>query len=109
MNNASKEEVDVYTQKLNKVLSYTVSQKNTGVTAQGSLLTIMKGSEYQPAVALRFEGEKDYQAVIENMSEKDLENYHALLDSFKPAIAEFKKLVEAIQSKGKEIKPYVKF
>ena len=53
------EAVDAYTQELNKYVHFTVSQISSGIEAQGTLLTIRKGShnEYQPGLALQFKGE----------------------------------------------------
>lgn len=101
---ATKEEVDVFTQKLNEVVKFKVYQFNTAIAAEGKLLTILKEGEYQPAVALRFEGETEYQTIYENMSEQDLQNYNAIIDSFKEPVAEFAKLFRAFRVKAKAIK-----
>ena len=105
----SKEAVDVYTQQLNGALEFTVSQKNTGITAEGSLITIMKEGEYQPAVALRFEGETQFQAVYDNLSEQDLVNYKKIIESFREPIATFNKLLAALQEKAGALKGALPF
>lgn len=105
----SKEAVDVYTQQLNGVLEFSVIEKNTGISADGSLLTILKEGEYQPAVALRFDGETEFQAVYDNLSEQDLVNYKKIIESFREPIATFNKLLAALQEKAGALKGALPF
>jgi hypothetical protein len=111
-----KEVVDQYTQQLNAVVHFVVSQKNTGVYANGSLVTVQKeqrDGEYQPAVALQFEGEKQPQAMFDRMSQTDYENYKKMLDSFSPLITEISETLIVARKKGEAIagavKDYFKF
>ena len=97
--------VDAYTQELNKYVHFTVHQKSTNITAQGSLLTIMKGSknEFQPAVALTFKGETMAQSMYENLTEEDLANYQKIVQNFKELVNECNTMVEEFSSKIKII------
>ena len=99
------EAVDAYTQELNKYIHFTVSQKSTNITAQGSLLTISKGSknEYQPGLALTFKGETKAQSMYENMSEEDLDNYNKIMQNCNELLKECTILVETFSSKIKTI------
>jgi len=106
-----KEVVDQYTQQLNAVVHFMVSQKNTGVYANGSLVTVQKeqrDGEYQPAVALQFEGEKQPQAMFDRMSQTDYENYKKMLDSFSPLITEISETLIVARKKGEAIAGAVK-
>ena len=97
--------VDTYTQELNKYVHFTVHQKSTDITAQGSLLTILKGSknEFQPGVALSFKGEKSAQSMYENFSEEDLANYNKIVHDFSELVNGCTTMVEDFSSKIKTI------
>jgi hypothetical protein len=97
--------VDTYTQELNKYVHYTVNQKSTGITARGSLLTIMKGSnnEFQPGMALTFKGETMAQSMYENLTEEDLDNYNKIVQDFNELVNECTTIVENFSSKIKTI------
>ena len=99
------EAVDAYTQELNKYVHFTIYQKSTDITAQGSLLTIQKGSknEYQPALALTFKGETKTQSMFENMSEEDLTNYNKIIGNVNMLLKECTTLVENFSGKVKDI------
>ena len=99
------EAVDAYTQELNKYVHFTIYQKSSGIEAQGSLLTIKKGSknEYQPALALTFKGEKEAQSMLENMSEEDMANYNKIIGNVNVLLKECTVLVENFSGKVKEI------
>ena len=99
------EAVDAYTQELNKYVHFTVYQKSSDITAQGSLLTIQKGSknEYQPGMALTFKGETKAQSMYENMSEEDLANYNKIVENFNVLLKECTTLVETFSGKIKTI------
>ena len=99
------EAVDAYTQELNKYIHFTISQKSTNITAQGSLLTIQKGSknEYQPGLALTFKGEKKAQSMYETMSEEDLANYNKIMQNCNELLKECTTLVETFSGKIKSI------
>ena len=99
------EAIDAYTQELNKNVHFTVYQKSTNILAQGSLLTIQKGSkgEYQPALALTFKGETKAQTMYENMSEEDLANYNKIFANFNNLLKECATMVESFSGKVKDI------
>jgi hypothetical protein len=99
------ETIDAYTQELNKYVHFTIYQKSTDITAQGSLLTLIKGSEgeYQPVLALTFNGEKEPQSMYENMSEEDKANYNKIKQNFNELLIECTKLVENFSAKIKTI------
>ena len=99
------EAVDAYTQELNKNVHFTVYQKSTDITAQGTLLTIQKGSknEYQPGLALTFKGETEAQSMYGNMSEEDLDNYNKIVGNFNELLKECTVLVETFSGKIKTI------
>ena len=105
------ETIDAYTQELNKYVHFTVYQKSSGITAQGSLLTIPKGSEneYQPGLALTFKGETKAQSMYENMSEEDLANYNKIKENFNTLLKECTTLVETFSGKVKSIASAFKF
>ncbi len=105
------EAIDQYTQELNKYIRFTVSQKNTGITAQGTLLTAQKDfmeGEYQPAVALQFDGETEAQVMYERMSQTDTENYKKMFDNFSPLVKEVSDMLGVAKSKGEAIVAAVK-
>ena len=99
------EAVDAYTQELNKYVHFTIYQKSTDITAQGSLLTIQKGSknEYQPALALTFKGETKAQSMYENMTEEDKANYNKIMQNLNGLLKECTTLVENLSGKVKSI------
>ena len=90
---------------MNKYVHFTIYQKSTDITAQGSLLTLIKGSEgeYQPVLALTFNGEKEPQSMYENMSEEDKANYNKIKQNFNELLIECTKLVENFSAKIKTI------
>ena len=97
--------IDAYTQELNQYIHFTVYQKSTDITAQGSLLTMQKGSqnEYQPCLALTFNGETKAQTMYENMSEEDLANYNKIVGNFNVLLKECTTLVETFSAKIKTV------
>ena len=99
------EAIDAYTQELNKYVHFTVYQKSSGIEAQGTLLTIKKGSqnEYQPGLALQFKGETKPQSMYENLSEEDLANYNKIIGNLNELLKECTTLVETFSAKIKVI------
>ncbi len=97
--------VDTYTQELNKNIHFVVHQKSTNISAQGSLLTILKGSknEFQPGLALTFKGETEAQSMYENLSEEDLANYNKIVKDVHELIDECTTIVETFSDKIKTI------
>ena len=100
------ETIDKYTQELNSLVHFTVSQKNTGITAQGTLQTAIKNQqegEYQPVVALRFKGETEAKPMFARMTQTDQENYKKMFDNFSPLIAEVSETLIVARKKGEAI------
>jgi len=99
------EAVDAYTQELNKYVHFTVYQKSSDITAQGSLLTTQRGSEndYQPVLALTFKGETKAQSMYDNFSEEDMANYNKVIGNFNELLKECTTLVETFSAKIKDI------
>ena len=99
------EAIDAYTQELNENIHFTIYQQSSDITAQGSLLTIQKGTqnEYQPGLALTFNGETKAQSMIENMSEEDLANYNKSVENFNKLLKECTTLVESFSGKIKTV------
>ena len=101
-----KEAIDKYTQELNNYVHFTVSQKNTGITADATLVTAQKNltnGEYQPVVALKFNGEKEALAMFDRMTDKDKENYKKMFDNISPLIKEISGIIETAKGKVKKI------
>lgn len=101
-----KEAIDQYTQELNRQIHFTISQKNTGITADATLVTAQKNltnGEYQPVVALKFKGETEPLAMFDRMSDKDKENYKKMFDNMSPLVQEISEMLETAQNKVKNI------
>ena len=106
-----KETIDKYTQELNAQIHFTVSQKNTGITAQATLLTAQKemlDGEYQPVVALQFQGETEAKAMYDRMSQADMENYKKMFSSFNSLAKEIGGTLIVAREKGEAIASAVK-
>lgn len=101
--NPSFEAMDAKVQEINKYINVTASQKSTGISAPASLVTYMKGSEYQPAVALTFKGETKPTAMVERMSEADYANYQKIVGQFNDLFTACAHLVETAIAKGQVI------
>lgn len=98
----AKEVIDPLTDALNSAFSFTVKQRSTNITAEGTLVTAEVNGRYRPAVALRFAGETDFQVMNDNMSDKDRANYNTLMESFKGLGSQLKKLFYAFDQKRQE-------
>lgn len=99
--------IDQYTQQLNDKISFTMGIKDTNVTGQGALLTILKGNEeteYQPGIAFQFAGEQAPLALLDRMTETDKANYSQLMTNFEELSRSFTKSLQAIQKKVNNIK-----
>lgn len=110
--NPSFEAVDANTQELNKYVQFTVSQKNTGITAKGSFITFRKAmnrNEYLPAVALQFEGETEPQAILDRMTETDLKNYEKIFDNLTQLTLDIGNTAVQIGDKFKTVAEAFKF
>ena len=100
----SKETIDPWTDLLNKSVSFTVTQQSTGVTAEGKFITSVIDGDNLPSIALRFEGESNFQVIHDRMNPTDRQNYETLMKSFDEPFAAVNALLKAIQDKGEEFK-----
>lgn len=98
----SREAVDKYTQELNSLIHFVVSQKNTGVYAEGKLVTGLRdkqNGDYQPLVALQFDGETEALPIFDRMSEADMANYQKIITSFTPIGKEVSGMIDVAKQK----------
>ena len=100
----SKETIDPWTDMLNQSLTFTVTQKSTGVKAEGKFITSVIDGDNLPSVALRFKGESDFHVIHDRLNPTDRQNYEALLKSFDEPFTAVNALLKAIQDKGEEFK-----
>lgn len=105
----SKETIDPWTDLLNKSVAFTVTQKSTGVKADGKFITDVIDGDNLPSVALRFKGESDFRVIHDRMSPTDRQNYEALLKSFDEPFTAVNALLKVIQDKGVELKAFNPF
>ena len=105
----SKETIDPWTDLLNQSVAFTVTQKATGVKAEGKFITDVIDGDNLPSVALRFKGESDFRVIHDRMSPTDRQNYEALLKSFDEPFAAVNALLKVIQDKGVELKAFTPF
>jgi hypothetical protein len=98
----TKADIDPLTEQLNKALTFTVMQRSTGKTAEGKIVTAEIEGIYQPALALRFAGESDFQVMYDRMSSADRANYQSLLQSFDAPLRQLDKLFKAFDKKRQE-------
>ena len=100
----SKETMDPWTDLLNKSVTFNVTQKSTGVKAEGKFITSVIDGDNLPSVALRFKGESDFHVIHDRMNPIDRQNYEALLKSFDEPFTAVNALLKVIQDKGEELK-----
>ena len=100
----SKETIDPWTDLINKSMKYTVTQKSTGVKAEGCFITSVIGSTYLPTPALRFSGESSFRTIHERMSPTDRQHYEALLKEFREPFNVLNALLKAVQDIGLQLK-----
>lgn len=105
----SQQEYEKYVSRLDEAVSFTASQKSTGITAQGAFVTSLIEGYYKPSIALRFQDETEFLAMYDRLSEKDRKQYRALTETFNPIIQSVQKLAETVKQKGQEIKEAYKF
>ena len=105
----SKETMDPWTNMLNEAVAFTVTQKSTGVKAEGKFITDVIDGDNLPSVAVRFKGESDFHVINDRMSTTDRQNYEALLKSFDEPFVAANALLKAIQDKGVELKAFNPF
>ena len=100
----TKADIDPMTEQLNQALTYTVKQRSTGKTAEGTFVTAEIEGINQPALALRFAGESDFLVMYDRMSNEDRTNFQSMLKSFDAPLRQFDKLFQAFSKKLKEFK-----
>ena len=100
----SKETMDPWTDMLNESVTFNVTQKSTGVKAEGKFVTSVIDGDNLPSIALRFKGESDFHVIHDRMSPTDRQNYEALLKSFDEPFVAVNALLKVIQDKGEEFK-----
>lgn len=98
----TKADIDPLTEQLNKALTFTVTQRSTGKTAEGKFVTAEIEGIYQPTLALRFAGESDFQVMYDRMSSADRTNFQSLLKSFDAPLRQLDKMFQAFDKKRKE-------
>lgn len=98
----AKADIEPLTEQLDKALGFSVEQLSTGISAEGKFVTADIDGIYQPALALRFKGESDFQVMYDNMSSTDRANYQQLLKSFDAPGRQLDKLFKAFDQKRKE-------
>jgi len=101
-----KETIDPWTDLLNKSLAFNVTQKSTGVKAEGKFITSTIAGHNLPSFALRFNGETDFQVIHDRMNPTDRQNYEALLKGFDEPLMAVNALLKAFQDKGVELKEF---
>ena len=100
----TKADIDPMTEQLNQALTYTVTQRSTGKTAEGKFVTAEIEGIYQPTLALRFAGESDFLVMYDRMSNEDRTNFQSMLKSFDAPLRQFDKLFQAFSKKLQEFK-----
>lgn len=100
----TKADIDPMTEQLNQALTYTVKQRSTGKTAEGTFVTAEIEGINQPALALRFAGESDFLVMYDRMSNEDRTNFQSMLKSFDAPLRQFDKLFQAFSKKLQEFK-----
>ena len=100
----SQETMDPWTEMLNQSVAFSVTQKGTGVKAEGKFITSVIDGDNLPSIALRFKGESDFHVIHDRMSPTDRQNYEALLKSFDEPFTAVNALLKVIQDKGEELK-----
>ena len=100
----SKETMDPWTDMLNQSVAFSLTQKSTGVKADGKFMTSVIDGDNLPSIALRFKGESNFHVIHERMSPTDHQNYEALLKSFDEPFTAVNALLKVIQEKGEEFK-----
>ena len=103
----SKETMDQWTDLLNKSCTFTVTQKSTGVKAEGKFITDVIDGDNMPSVALRFKGESDFRVIHDRMNATDRQNYENMLRGYDEPFDAVNALLKAFQDKGVELKELI--
>ena len=98
------EVIDPWTDMLNQSVTFTVTQKSTGVKAEGKFITSNIADVNLPSLALRFKGESDFHLIHDRMNATDRQNYETLLKSLGEPLNVLNGLLKVIQDKGVELK-----
>ncbi|MBR4730909.1 MAG: hypothetical protein IK075_11730 [Prevotella sp.] len=98
------EVIDPWTDMLNQSVTFTVTQKSTGVKAEGKFITSNIAGVNLPSLALRFKGESDFHLIHDRMNPTDRQYYEALLKGLGEPINTLNALLKVIQDKGVELK-----
>ena len=98
------EVIDPWTDMLNQSLTFTMTQKSTGVKAEGKFITSNIAGVNLPSLALRFKGESDFRLIHDRMNPTDRQNYETLLKGLGDPINALNALLKVIQDKGEELK-----
>ena len=101
--NVPAETIEPWTELLNKSLNWTVTQKATGVKADGKFITSLFAGHNLPTFALRFNGESNFQTIHGRMNTTDRQNFEALMKSFDAPLVALNGLLKALQDKGVEL------
>ena len=101
-NQPTKADIDPLVEEMNEALTFTTDQRSTGIVADGKFVTAEIEGIYQPALALRFVGESDYQVIYDRMSSEDRANYQSLLKSFDAPLRQLDKMFQAFDQKRKD-------
>jgi hypothetical protein len=83
-----------------------VTQKSTGVKAEGMFITSVIDGDNLPSIALQFKGESYYHVIHDRMNSTDRQNYETLLKSFDEPFTAVNALLKVIQDKGEELKAH---
>ena len=98
------EQIDAITAALNANVKYTVTQKNTGITAEGSFIAGDLFGAYLPLVALKFEGETEAQPIVSRLTEDDWANIARVLLVGVKAAGDISTIAETVADKVAETK-----
>ena len=98
------EVIDPWTDMLNQSLTFTMTQKSTGVKAESKFITSNIAGVNLPSLALRFKGESDFRLIHDRMNPTDRQNYETLLKSLGAPINALNAFLKVIQDKGEELK-----
>lgn len=100
-------EVDVYTQRLNENLDFSISLKGHTTAARSSLVTYKPDfldEDYQPCIALQYPGEPAPMVIFDRMSNQDKVNYKKIRDQIKALSIQAKGILTIIREKIQAVK-----
>ena len=100
-------EVDVFTQRLNENLDFSISLKGHTTAARSSLVTYKPDfldEEYEPCIALQYPGEPAPMVIFDRMSNQDKVNYKKIRDQIKALSVQAKGILTIIREKIQSVK-----